>query len=100
MSETTGAAAINATSIIARAPGKGWAKVRIAGLRALRTFLQGVGGAIPSASVGAAILTASYWTTLGYSCLAAGVAALVSFAQNVVNFLPEDPAAQGDGSSS
>jgi len=81
---------ITATSIMAAAPGKGWAKVRVAGLRALRTLVQGVAGAVPSAGIGAAVLTSSYWTTLAYSCLAAGVGALVSFAQNMLSFLPQD----------
>ncbi|HEV8556922.1 MAG TPA: hypothetical protein VGR06_11070 [Actinophytocola sp.] len=83
---------INATSIMAAAPGTGWAKVRVAGLRALRTLVQGVAGAVPSAGVGAAVLTSGYWTTLAYSCLAAGVGALVSFGQNMLSFLPDEAA--------
>ena len=97
MSEAVAATPISATSIMAAAPGTGWAKVRVAGLRALRTLVQGVAGAVPSAGIGAAVLTSSYWTTLAYSCLAAGVGALVSFAQNMLSFLPQDLG--GDGPS-
>lgn len=61
--------------------------VRIAGLRALRTLLQGIAGAFPAAGVGATVLSLSYWTTFGYSCLAAGITAFVSFLQNMADFL-------------
>lgn len=62
-------------------------RVRIAGLRALRTLLQGVAGAFPAAGVGATVLSLSYWEIFGYSCLAAGITALVSFLQNAADFL-------------
>jgi hypothetical protein len=37
------------------------------------------------------ILTTDYWTALGYSCLAALIAAAISFVHNLATFLPEDP---------
>lgn len=86
---------ITATSIMAAAPGSGWEKIRTAGLRALRTLLQGIAGAFPAAGVGTAILSAGYWTTFGYSCLAALIAALVSFLHNVAGILPGDPGKDG-----
>lgn len=53
----------------------GWGSVRSAGIRALRTLIQGVAGAFPAAGAGSAILTAGYWQTFGYSCLTAGITA-------------------------
>ena len=61
--------------------------------RALRTLLQGIAGAFPSAGVGTVVLTSGYWQTFAFACLAAGVAALVSFLQNVAAVLP-DPGQQ------
>ncbi|HEX6702362.1 MAG TPA: hypothetical protein VF101_16665 [Gaiellaceae bacterium] len=73
-------------------PGGGfWSKGKLALLRALRTFLQGVAAAFPASGAGQAIFDASYWRTLGYSVLAAAITALASFIQNVANFLPDDP---------
>lgn len=59
-------------------------------VRALRTLIQGIAGAFPAAGAGTAILTAGYWQTFGYSCLAAGITAVVSFLNNIATFLPED----------
>lgn len=66
-------------------------KLKLAALRSLRTLIQGVAGAFPAAGAGTAILDTSYWETFGYSCLAALIAAAVSFLQNAASFLPDDP---------
>ena len=66
-------------------------KAKVAGLRSLRTLLQGVAGAFPAAGAGTVVLSTGYWETLGYSCLAAVVTALVSLLNNVASFLPQDP---------
>ena len=63
----------------------------LAGWRALRTLVQGVAGAFPSAGAGGALLSVSYWQAFGYSCLAAGIAALVSLLQNIAKIFPDDP---------
>ena len=65
-------------------------KVSVALLRALRTLLQGIAGAFPSAGAGTVVLTTGYWETLGYSIIAAAVAALVALIQNLAAILPED----------
>jgi hypothetical protein len=65
-------------------------RVGLAFKRALRTFLQGVAGAFPSAGAGTVVLTTGYWETLGYSILAAAIAGLVSLIQNIAALLPED----------
>jgi hypothetical protein len=52
------------------------ATLKLAFLRALRTFIQGVVAALPAAGVGTGILDASYWETFGYSVIAAAIAAL------------------------
>lgn len=81
--------------IVSRAPGDGWPdRIRFAALRALRTLLQGVAGAFPASGVGTAVLSVSYWQTFAYSCLAAFITALVSFLQNMADFLPVDPPAR------
>jgi hypothetical protein len=82
---------ITPAALAAHAPGAGGEKFRLAALRALRTTLQGVGGAVPSAGIGTMMLTTGYWTAFGFSCLAAGVAGVVSFLHNIAEFLPEDP---------
>ena len=66
----------------------------IAALRALRTLIQGIAAAFPAAGAGIAVLHSTCWQTFGYSCLAALIAALVSFLQNVAGILPEDPTQQ------
>ncbi len=70
-------------------------RLKLAALRALRTTIQGVAGAFPSAGAGVAILATSYWQTFAYSLLAAGIAGVVSFLNNLATFLPEDPTTQG-----
>jgi hypothetical protein len=87
---------ITPAALAAAAPGTGGEKFRLAALRALRTTLQGFGGAIPSAGIGSAMLTTDYWTAFGFSCLAAGVAGAVSFLHNIAEFLPEDPKRTSD----
>lgn len=77
--------------LLGGSPGPWRSKVKLAFLRAIRTLLQGVAGAFPAAGAGTAILDATYWETFGYSCLAAGIAGLVSFIQNVANLFPDDP---------
>jgi len=70
----------------------GWgARFKLAGLRALKTFLQGVVAALPASGAGQAILGTTYWKTFGYSVLAAAIAGAASFIQNMANFLPDDP---------
>jgi hypothetical protein len=67
------------------------ATLKLAFLRALRTFIQGVAGAFPAAGVGMSIVDASYWSTFEYSVLAAAIAAVASFLQNAASVLPADP---------
>jgi hypothetical protein len=78
-------------AVIGRSPGDWPDNLTTAALRALRTLLQGIAAAFPAAGAGIVILQTTYWDTFGFSCLAALVAALVSFIQNVAGFLPEDP---------
>ena len=66
-------------------------RLKLALLRALRTLLQGVAGAIPAAGPGSVMLSTSYWSALGYGCLTAVAAAVVSLLMNIADFLPEDP---------
>jgi hypothetical protein len=83
---------VNARSLLlGGAPGEFSERMRVAMLRAVRTLLQGVAGAFPAAGLGTAVLTTSYWATFGYSCIAAGVAALACLLQNVASIFPEDP---------
>jgi hypothetical protein len=85
-----------ATALIASSPGQTVAaKLKVASLRALRTLIQGIAGAFPSAGAGTVVLSTGYWQTFGYACLAALITAAVSFLQNVATILPADPA-QGD----
>ena len=79
--------------IVGRSPHTktGGIPVKSAAVRALRTLIQGVAGAFPAAGAGTAILSTGYWQTFGYSCLGAGITAVVSFLNNVATFLPEDP---------
>ena len=80
-----------ATAVIGASPAIDGHKVQLAALRSLRTLLQGLAAAMPAAGVGTAILSTSYWATVGYSCLAALVTAGASFLHNVASFLPDDP---------
>lgn len=67
------------------------AKFRLAALRALRTLIQGIAGAFPSAGAGVVVLSTGYWETFGYACIAAAITAFVSLLQNIAAFLPADP---------
>lgn len=79
-------------AIIGSAPGTDWGdRFRLAALRAIRTLLQGIVAAVPTAGVGSAVLTTSYWQTFLLAVLGALVTALASFVQNVSSFLPADP---------
>ncbi|WP_028921990.1 hypothetical protein [Pseudonocardia acaciae] len=74
------------------APGADWgSRLRLAGLRALRTFIQGVVAAFPTAGAGELVLSAPYWQTFAFALLAAATTAIASFLQNIANFLPTDP---------
>jgi len=66
-------------------------RLKLAALRALRTTLQAVAAAFPSAGAGAELLGSGYWKTFAYSLLAAGISGVVSFLNNIATFLPEDP---------
>ena len=78
--------------LLGASPGKSCQeKAQLASGRALRTLLQGIAGAFPSAGVGSAVLETGYWQTLGFACLAALVAGVVSFLHNAAVFLPMDP---------
>ncbi|MGL5829335.1 MAG: hypothetical protein ACRC0L_07180 [Angustibacter sp.] len=66
-------------------------KAEKAAYKAARTLIQGVAGAFPSAGAGTVVLSTGYWQTFGYVCIAAAITALVSFLQNVAEFLPDDP---------
>lgn len=80
-----------APALLGASPALDGHKVQLALLRSLRTLLQGLAAALPAAGVGTAILSTSYWATVGYSVLAAFVTAGASFLQNVATFLPDDP---------
>jgi hypothetical protein len=85
-----------AAVLIGSSPGQTVAgKLKIASLRALRTLLQGVTGAFPSAGAGTVVLSTGYWQTFGYVCLAALITAIVSFVQNAATILPQDPTQAG-----
>ena len=85
-------------AIIGRSPGSLPARLGTAALRALRTLLQGIAAAFPAAGAGTVVLQTTYWKTFAYSCLAALIAAIVAFLQNVAAFLPEDPTQQSGNS--
>jgi hypothetical protein len=91
---TTGRDMHLAHAIIGRSPGSYPARLGTAALRALRTLLQGIAAAFPAAGAGTVVLRTTYWETFGYSCLAALIAAIVAFLQNVAGILPEDPGQQ------
>jgi hypothetical protein len=81
-----------ATVLISSSPGQTvGGKLKSASLRALRTLLQGVTGAFPSAGAGTVVLSTGYWQTFGCVCLAAFITAIVSFLQNAATILPQDP---------
>jgi hypothetical protein len=79
------------SAIIGRSPGGLGRSVTTAALRALRTLLQGIAAAFPAVGTGTVVLATTYWKAFGYSCLAALIAAMISFLQNAAGFLPEDP---------
>lgn len=66
-------------------------KAMLAGLRALRTLIQGVAAALVTAFGGKVAFDASYAKTFGFLCLSALVTAAASFLNNVATFLPTDP---------
>jgi hypothetical protein len=82
---------VGARTLLGRAPGDFMSRMRLATLRSLRTFIQGIAGAFPAAGIGTAVLTTGYWETFGYSCIAAAVAAITCLLQNVATIFPEDP---------
>lgn len=83
---------VTAAALFAHAPGPGIpGRLKLAFLRALRTFLQGVAGAFPSAGAGTAVLSTGYWETFLFAVIAACIAGVVSLLQNLASFLPEDP---------
>lgn len=85
----TPAPSITPAGVFGSAPGPTWRdRMRLALLRALRTLVQGLAGAFPTAGAGMMVLSTGYWQAFGYACLAAVVAAAVSFLQNVAEFLP------------
>ncbi|GAA2261892.1 hypothetical protein AB0C84_07530 [Actinomadura sp. NPDC048955] len=84
------------SALIGSSPGQTFAaKLRTASLRALRTLLQGLASAFPSAGAGTVVLSTGYWQTFGYACLAALITAVVSFLHNAASILPEDPTQTG-----
>jgi hypothetical protein len=90
---TTPTTSLTPAAIFGAAPGPTpKARLQQAFLRALRTLLQGVAGAFPTAGAGMAVLETGYWTAFGYACVAALIAALVSFLQNIADFLPSGSA--------
>jgi hypothetical protein len=79
-------------AIIGSAPGASWSdRFRLAALRAIRTLIQGVVAAFPTAGAGSAVLSADYWQVFLLAVLGALVTAVASFLQNISTFLPEDP---------
>ena len=79
-------------AIFGGAPGDTWGdRFRLAGFRALRTLLQAVVAALPTAGVGSAVLSAGYWQTFLVALVGALVTAIASFLQNIAGFLPTDP---------
>jgi hypothetical protein len=83
-------------AVVGSSPGPFLHAVRLAGLRALRTLLQGLAAALVSAAPGAAILHTGYWETLGFTCLGALFTAIASFLNNAAGFLPSDPTQKTD----
>jgi hypothetical protein len=66
-------------------------KLKLASLRALRTFVQGVAAAFPTGGVAASALDAGYWKAFGVALVGAAITAAVSFLNKLASFLPEDP---------
>jgi hypothetical protein len=58
------------SAILGGAPGESWPdRLRLAGLRAIRTLLQGVVAAFPTAGAGTLVLTSTYWETFLFAIL-------------------------------
>jgi hypothetical protein len=84
-----------AAAVVGRSPGATFgATAKLAFLRALRTFIQGIAASFGTGAAASSILTASYWEAFGVSVLGALITAAVSFLQNVATFFPEDPTQQ------
>lgn len=73
------------------AKSSGGASVKLAALRALRTFLQGVAASFGTGAAGDAILDATYWEAVGVAIIGAAITAFASFIHNISTFLPVDP---------
>lgn len=87
------------TALVGSAPGNSFsAKAKVAALRGLRTFIQGVAAALPTGGAGAEILSVGYWEMFGVAVLGAVFAGLASFLQNVATVLPADPTQTNPGS--
>ena len=83
---------MDTNAVFGSAPGDSiGAKAKLAALRSLRTFIQGVAAAIPTGGIGSEILTVGYWEMFGVAVIAAALAALASFLQNIAIILPDDP---------
>lgn len=83
---------MDTNAVFGSAPGDSFGeKAKLAALRALRTFLQGVAAAVPTGGIGSEILTVGYWEMFGVAVIAAALAAVASFLQNIAAFLPDDP---------
>jgi hypothetical protein len=79
-----------ARSLVARAPGATLGdRLKVALLRAVRTFIQGVAAAFGTAGVGTTVITTSYWTAFGVAVAGAGITAFASFLQNVSKLFPD-----------
>ena len=63
----------------------------LAGLRALRTFLQAIAAALVAGGAGATVIDVSYWEGFLVAAIGAALAAVASFLQNIATFLPDDP---------
>lgn len=84
-----------ATIVLGRSPvSDTGSQFKLALLRALRTFIQGLAVAFGSAGVGTGLINTSYWNAFLFAVMAAGITAMASFLQNVAKFLPEDPTQQ------
>lgn len=66
-------------------------KASLAGLRALRTLLQGVAAALVTAFGGEAAFDAGWGETFLFLLVSAVVTAVASFLNNIAGFLPVDP---------
>ena len=81
-----------AAALLGKSPGATFgATVKLALLRAIRTFLQGVAASFGTGAVLSTVLTAGYWEGVALSIAGAGITAVVSFLQNVATFFPDDP---------